>query len=147
MAIDSFHLSHVCYCGWVSNFGEIPSHSRMHEIWTFYLEGYGVPQYSFLLFETIWVFVFNLCTHFEDILNAWYIMGSEEIFCYCCWWNEYNIEIYQSFMLSPNLHHCFILWSSEQVEKKSRLLMEDILSFIHFFQIYLLRFYFDQTLF
>lgn len=63
-SIAFIFLSHICYCGWVSNFGEIPSHSGMPEIWTSYFEGYRFPKYSFPLFETIeYLFFFLSCTH------------------------------------------------------------------------------------
>lgn len=102
-SIAFIFLSHICYCGWVSNFGEIPSHSGMPEIWTSYFEGYRFPKYSFPLFETIeyLFFFFKLYTHFEAILDAWHIYHqfSRNVF----WVNEMNI------ITKSVSHSCFSL--------------------------------------
>lgn len=68
-SIAFIFLSHICFCGWVSNFGEIPSHSRMHDL-DLLFSRLQISQ-IFLLF--VWnhpsIYFFDLDTNFEDILN------------------------------------------------------------------------------
>ena len=106
MVIDSFHLSSPHLLLWLSkSFWWNPF--TFQDAWYLNLLFWRlwISQYSFPLLETIWM-IFNLCTHFEAILRAWYIVGFQGFFFFgLVKWIQY---INHSYMISYiNINHAY----------------------------------------
>lgn len=129
-SIAFIFLSHMCYYGWASNFGEIPSHSRMHEFGPSILKAIDFLNIPFLCFKPSEYFfkpTHKFWRYFKCLI---YHRFSRNGF----WVNEMNTinksVSHSYFPQSVPFPHSKKQWT---VFRKSSLLVEDGCTIIHSF--------------